>query len=550
MTTDKIRPFILNHNLSLHGSSRRSIDESLIDMNTNSGNSYITYSILKILSLPKHPTGVVNIFTCNPLEIDFDAINAEHTHAFIVFQDHLGSDWNHVNWTNLSYIVSRIKIPIVVFSLGVRTMNATPAEVAESLSPDAVKFFQLLASKAVSIGIRGGITAEVMDALGIRNYSIVGCPTYFEAGRARQVIKKKIDEDSKVAGLGVFANKFITSPEYILQSELDLLHALYDMRVSKYKGVELFSVAQRGFQISILAALLDRRVHFFPDMVKWKKFMKSGFHLAAGSRMHGAILALNVGCPVLITAGDMRAREMCSLFRIPHYPGIGLYDYPLDELESMASVDEINVAYDSLYSRFHEWLVGCGLYFDPDEGVESEDVAFGDWPWTVLEQSSGIVAEGRLKRALAHTGPELHYGEWLSLGAGSAYTACLIFGWDQPSPGFTWSYDKVAEIVFRVVEPGLDKITLDCVPLIVAPKLSAQRINVRVNGQIVTRATLSEATKIECQIPKRLSQKTVYTIRIETPDSTSLFELGKQSHQSPPLGIQLRSLLLEQDVVK
>ena len=545
MTTDKIRPFILNHNLSLHGSSRRSIGRSLIDMNTNSGNSYIAYSILKILSLPKRPTGVVNIFACNPLEMDFDCINSEYTHVFIVFQDHLGPDWNHVNWPNLSYIVSQIKIPIIVFSLGVRTMNATPTEVAEALSPDSVKFFQFLASKAVSIGIRGGITAEVLDALGIQNYSIVGCPTYFEAGRARQVSKKAIDEDSKVAGLGVFANRFIKRPEYILQSELDLLHALYDRKTSKFESIELFKVAQRGFQSSILSALQDRRVHFFPDMVKWKKFMKSGFHLAAGSRMHGAILALNVGCPVLITAGDMRAREMCSLFRIPHYPSIGLYDYPLDELESMASVDEINRAYDSLYSQFQEWLARCGLYFDPHEDVE-----FEDWPWTVLEQSRGIVAEGRLKRALALTRPELHYGEWLSLGAGSAYTACLIFGWDQPSPGFTWSYDKVAEIVFRVVEPGLRKITLDCVPLIDAPKLSAQRINVRVNGQIVTRANLSEATKIECLIPKRLSRTTVYTIQIETPDSTSLFELGKQAHQSPPLGIQLRSLLLEQDVAK
>ncbi|WP_158601922.1 polysaccharide pyruvyl transferase family protein [Pararobbsia silviterrae] len=358
----KFNPFFVNHNLSLEAGDRVGVREIYDDINTNSGNCYISYAVSKLLSLKDCPDGIVNVFKANPDEIDFDAINRNHSHAFFMFQDHLGGQWNAVDWTRLRAIVERIEIPCVVFSLGVSGISRDPAVIVAGMSPDAIAFFQTLAAKSISIGVRGHITAGVLDRLGIRNYAVVGCPTFFESGPQRVVEHRPLTRDSKVAGLGLFSSDFLTNIHYVLQSELGIIRALMDD--SKLSAADLSGFNHEtwpNFQASFLNALDHDRVHFFLDVERWRDFFDD-VALAIGVRMHGAIVALNKGCPAIVAAGDVRAYEMCTLFGIPHYTNTSLHDKTPEQLVAMANPDAMNQAYPALYAKFDAWLFDtCGL---------------------------------------------------------------------------------------------------------------------------------------------------------------------------------------------
>ncbi len=388
-----MRPFFLNHNLSLRGVVA-SLDEALSDINGNTGNSYIAYAVARALSLTDPPHGIANIFQCDPTSIDFDLVNREYTHAFLILQDHLGPSWNSVNWPSLSGIIKRIKIPLVVFSLGMRAaLDWSVKDVVEGLSPAAADFFRLLDRQAVSIGIRGSITAEVLSRMGIKNFAIVGCPTYFEAGPGRRVEKAVFSDDLRIGALGGFANQYAHDPIFVLQSEEAILQALLGKRPLRPDEIRHLASTYPDYTKSLVAAAREGRTRFFIDIPSWKRFVTESIDLGAGTRMHGSTLCLNVGRPVIVTAGDFRAREMCALFGIPHYDAAGLTYTPLTELVDMAAVDELNARYDALYDGFTGWLVACGLTPTPAE-LEMA------WAWTGLSQIEGPQPEQQLARII------------------------------------------------------------------------------------------------------------------------------------------------------
>ena len=383
-TRPNFRPFVLNHNLSLRGCRGRLADV-LSDINTNAGNSYIAYSIFRAFGMTAPPLGIANLFDAitQDVGVDFDTINKEYSHALLILQDHLGSDWNSLAWDRLSSILDRVKIPVVVFGLGIRGTEVSAQQVVASLSPATVRFYKLLSDKAVSMGIRGTITADALEILGIKNYAVVGCPTYFEAGPGRRVKKRRITNAAKIAAMGLVSNRNTKNAHFVLQNEMALLGALYDSAPLTTEVSKQVVTSYEGYQDYVLGALRAGRVHFFSDIAKWKGFLRGKFDLGIGTHMHGATICLNVDIPVIVTADDLRAREMCELFGIPHFPRYGLSDHSLEELSDMASVYHINQRYDHLYGAFMEWLGKSGL---PIGRHGFDD--FANWPWTTLKPFS------------------------------------------------------------------------------------------------------------------------------------------------------------------
>jgi hypothetical protein len=393
----KFSPFFINHNVFFNSNSPKDFEELYSGINTNSGNGLIAESLAKILGVSTYPGGIQNLFTCSSEDIEPELVNLNFSHAFLILEDHIGEQWNSLPWARMQALLERINLPLIVFSLGCCGVGKTAETISAEISPEARSFFSFLCSKSLAIGVRGALTAEVLTLLGGRNHDVVGCPTYFSSGRDRVVDTPRISLDSKVVGTGLFTSNVINDVHYVLQSEKALLRALLDIKTFEQADADSFmAVPWPGYSEKILHALDQDRVRFFTGPHLWQEYFDDRVALTIGTRVHGSIVSLNKGRPAIVTAGDVRAQEMCALFQIPHFPGEYLANASLEELSEKANPDDLNAAYPELYDNFRNWLINsCGLTL-PDTPLKSLD-----WDFYNAEVFPGPIAAERVRGAIA-----------------------------------------------------------------------------------------------------------------------------------------------------
>jgi hypothetical protein len=354
------RPFLLNSNICTDAATVRNYETAMRAVNRNTGNSYISHAVLKGLFGSVAPISVadgINNIWLDKLPQRVDEINASYSHVLLFMQDQIRVDSQFDRWDELNNFLRQIRIPIVVFSLGANCIAGWDPNLHTKLSLGLIRFLKLLAERSAVIGIRGEFTAEVLTKLGIGNHHITGCPSYFECGRARRVVKRDWNPEAKVLATGLFSNAVHHGLHYVLQSENVLLKALFS-------GSHELDTTQRdlvddgypGYRECITQALREKRVSVFFDPGQWKAFIAQGFAFAVGTRLHGAIIALNAGIPALVTNGDIRAKEVTDYFGIPLRPGICGMEFGLQELYEQLDIDLLNRRYDAAFADYCAWL--------------------------------------------------------------------------------------------------------------------------------------------------------------------------------------------------
>lgn len=361
-------PYFIDHNLFFESDRPKGFDDLYSGLNTNSGNGLITTSLAKILGLSEFPGGIQNFFTCREASVDFEYVNSSYSHALLVLEDHLGGQWNFLEWSRMQAILEKIDLPLIVFSLGSCGFHKTPEQIACEICEEARNFFRYLSGRAVSMGVRGKTSAKVLDILGASNYQVVGCPTYFEAGPGRWVVTPKVTADSKVVANGWFVSNTLNNVHYVLQSEIELLRALIDLApYPQADAIAFMETAWPNLPEKTLEALEVDRVRFYTNPLEWADFFDDSVALTVGTRMHGGIVSINRCRPTIVTNPDVRAAEMCALFKIPLYPGVNLSNASPGELAEMADPSDLNFAYGELYENFRSWLIDtCHLPVPPE----------------------------------------------------------------------------------------------------------------------------------------------------------------------------------------
>jgi len=271
----------------------------------------------------------------------FGAIPAErlHEHFDMLFVPASNFVGNGVDLTAHAAYFARTKLPIFCFGLG---SQLRPGE-APALLPGTERFLRLMAERGGSIGVRGAFTAEVLWGMGIRNTSIVGCPSLLSLradARARlaatrptldkvavnfsnNVRRHAMHPDAmRVAENALMQRLLGENAFYVLQNErpeMDLLAAM-----AAGEGEHAAAAAQQVAEIfglsasrEDLRAFLERRIRIFFSVDDWVGCMRT-MTVAIGSRFHGNVAALLAGTPALVLVHDMRTRELCELLRLPH----------------------------------------------------------------------------------------------------------------------------------------------------------------------------------------------------------------------------------------
>jgi Polysaccharide pyruvyl transferase len=263
-------------------------------------------------------------------DFDPDAINARHERALLVCANMINPE---VDLSELSWRIERLRIPFCAFSLGVQ---APLRHRVGPLPPGSERFLRAMSDRAVSVGLRGSVSAEFLSGIGIRNWRVVGCPSNFlnaglrghhwaevAASRDRAVALHVEDVADRGAYIAKFRELVGGSPRrFLFQTPAGLTKAYCNgphgaaapggLEAEEVEFMRVYGSADRKDALRIMGN--EFRCFFsIPDWIR----SCSDLRFSIGPRLHGNIVALQCGIPSLVVIHDERTREMAECLDMP-----------------------------------------------------------------------------------------------------------------------------------------------------------------------------------------------------------------------------------------
>lgn len=363
----EIRPFFINSNIWMEDRSFESTEAMLRPIGGNTGNSYITYSLIKTVTGGFKKKNFINSFLGNYTKLDhiqniynydlskqdkdIDIINNKCTHVFLILQDQIRDSESYgqqLPYKEIVEFIKKLNKPVIIAGLGANCFGGYIKDYYKMLKPELLTFLKELSEYSELIGIRGHFTQEVLADIGVTNTRVIGCPSFFETGRDR-IIKKRSPDNLKILFSSKFHQELCDKVPTIMQ----------DFNEEKFIDAVIYKNFSEEFTETELLNLKNDNYHIFTDMDKWKNYIKK-HDFIIGYRLHGSIIAINSGIPAVCCNGDMRAAEMCEFLKIPHRLDIACNEN-LKDLYGKLDLDKMNEAYPSLYDNYVDFLKENGI---------------------------------------------------------------------------------------------------------------------------------------------------------------------------------------------
>ncbi|MBP3925385.1 polysaccharide pyruvyl transferase family protein [bacterium] len=359
----EIKPFFINSNICLNSNDICSRENFYNSIAGNIGNSYITYALSKaIFGGLIDFNHIQNIYTYdfNSQNKDISTINNECSHVFLILQDQIRINESYnlqLPFKQLSNFIEKINKPVIVAGLGANSFNGYDNNLHKKLNPELINFLKVVSEHTEVIGLRGNYTKEVLHKIGINNTQVIGCPSFFENGKDRILIKKAYSPDFKIALTG-FPFPIPKNPniKVYLQDKQD-----FEDKITKiiafdeiHFDYDFESLPQNEYLL-----VKNEKYRIFSDIESWKKSI-SKMDFTYGSRLHGAILSINSGTCAIVTNSDTRANEMCDFLKIPYMPKY-LKTTEFQQAYEECDFSEMNKNYPILYKNYENFLNKNGL---------------------------------------------------------------------------------------------------------------------------------------------------------------------------------------------
>lgn len=226
---------------------------------------------------------------------------------------------------------NRGKITLVGLGAQASDILDTPRKLVKyGLSKEQVTMFKMFSERCVSLGVRGPFTAECLEEMGIHNYRIIGCPSYFkylngcfpiiEKPRQCGNIQMSITPGNKTkTQLFKFGMKY--DCKWVLQCKEEIPR-IYDGIGGRYR-CELKWLLKNfpGLNKSAdeIKDYYEKNGFIFWNIEDWNEFYKrENITFAFGTRFHGNMQALRNGVPALWITHDNRTKELTDFLHLPH----------------------------------------------------------------------------------------------------------------------------------------------------------------------------------------------------------------------------------------
>ena len=243
-------------------------------------------------------------------------------------------------WDWLTALIERLEIPVVTIGLGLQAETTDPTAI--KVSESSIRLARTLSRKAPFMSTRGHFTTAFLQSIGIMNVVTTGCPSLYMA------LEQSRRADGTGDGLVIQSTRYGFTRDFldrqsvnrtlfevaarldadiVFQSEPEEIEFLvYGSDASGLDQPRVADIAKL-YGMSDIAQLkqyLSRRGHVYFDIDRWNKYIFDKAVLV-GTRLHGAILALNTGISAFLIAHDSRTSELVEFAKIPTMSDAQLY---------------------------------------------------------------------------------------------------------------------------------------------------------------------------------------------------------------------------------
>lgn len=308
--------------------------------------------------------------------------------------------------------LDKLKLPVIVLGIGAQAANDTVKKI--KLTKGTEKFLHKISEYSVSIGVRGDYTAELMNNLGIKNITIIGCPTYYinEDINFRVVTDGNIPSGGLVPALNytdisqkcdekilklAFNNNFrvIGQTEYLEEYwkwNLDYREIGEDIKRKGDMKEKLYRKILKQ-DISEIKEFMRSYFYQFYDIDQWTSHIKQ-YNFSFGTRFHGNMIAVQNKIPALLVTHDSRTKELAEFCNIPYIDAHNLVgDIRLESLYELVDYSKFNLEYSEKYRNYIDFLKLNGVTEEDILMPEEKDLEFSK----EYVQATGIIIETKKK---------------------------------------------------------------------------------------------------------------------------------------------------------
>lgn len=206
----------------------------------------------------------------------------------------------------------------------------TPQKLVAAIPEGQKSALKALSERTGLIGIRGQITAECLDLLGIHNYIVIGCPSFYGHGAEFPAVPASSMKsvcfnwsgENKDSSLNrkIMLNGGDAWSCLIMQSMSDLPKTIYeDAKILERHVERLFPGG--GISPEQLTGFVKCVGNMFFGAKEWDKYLREKkFTMSVGCRFHGNMRALLSGIPALWITHDSRTYELAEALHLPAIP--------------------------------------------------------------------------------------------------------------------------------------------------------------------------------------------------------------------------------------
>lgn len=186
-----------------------------------------------------------------------------------------------------------------------------------------------------NIGLRGNLTLSALEKYGLaERATVLGCPTLFlsEEKSLGSIIKKRAEKQFKRIAVtaGHYGWKHLSKLEasltnllthnhdYIIQSPMPMVTygRGHDVDISENDFIQMRDYCKPNMDLNEFNEWrIDHAMSFF-SAPAWMEHLKR-FDFVIGVRIHGVMLALQMGIPAICISHDSRTKELCETMMVP-----------------------------------------------------------------------------------------------------------------------------------------------------------------------------------------------------------------------------------------
>lgn len=257
--------------------------------------------------------------------------------------------------------------PITLAGLGAQSSKKlnTPKKLVEALTSTKKEYFKMVSERAVTIGVRGEFTAECLELMGIKNYRIIGCPSFFKYinGRYPKLQRPSLECTQMTVTTGNALESRILEMGIKLNS-IWLMQMMTEMPKSAFENETISAIwVNRRFpdlrcSLEEYSKYLKEQSRIFFRLNDWNQYYKQeNVKFAYGSRFHGNMAAIRNGVPALWIAHDSRTTELVKTLHLPYITIEKFAEIKnAEELLDYCDYSDMYKSYRSLCNNYVEFL--------------------------------------------------------------------------------------------------------------------------------------------------------------------------------------------------